>query len=74
MQRQSIQKGLSGERDWYVLENKKDANKFDRRKQVTGNNFFIKGRKSVNFYQSSQIILAVFLISKNNVGTTILGI
>lgn len=62
---------MSGEREQYVLENKKDANKFDRGKQVTGNNFFIKGRKSVNFYQSSQIIFAAFLISKNNVGATI---
>lgn len=56
----------------YALENKKGANKFDRRKQITGNYFFlIKGRKSVNFYQSSQIILAAFLISTKNVGTTL---
>lgn len=69
MEQQSIERGLSGEKQHYVLENKKYANKSDRRKQVTRNYFFIKGRKSVNFYQSSQIILAAFLISEKNVGT-----
>jgi len=48
MERQSILRGLSGERGRYALENKKNANKFDRRKQLRGNTFFIKGRKSVN--------------------------
>lgn len=40
MEQQSIERGLSGERQLYILENKKDANKFDKRKQVTGNIFF----------------------------------
>lgn len=42
MEQQFTERGLSGERQCYVLENKKDANKYDKRKQVTGNNFFEK--------------------------------
>lgn len=39
MEQQSIERGLSDERQQYVLESKKAANKFNRRKQVTGNHF-----------------------------------
>lgn len=75
MEQQFTERGLSGERQCYVLENKKDANKFDKRKQVTRNNFFFEVRKSVKFYQSTKITLAAFLITKTNVGTTVfLGI
>lgn len=38
MEHQSTDRGLHGERQCYILENKKDANKTDRRKKVTRSN------------------------------------
>lgn len=57
MEHQSTGRGLSGERQFYILENKKDANKFVRRRKATRNNSLSNTERQGTFIKAAKSFL-----------------